>query len=321
MPAVQSRWYVHIILPILIIVCSSVNLTFIRQLMYRYYVIVPKQPNDNDCGVYVCRYILAIFRLRHQNFNNGICEITQHYNNDEQPAFRTLITNHEFFSFCDQDIQDTRKNIQALIRHLHPIYEKLWSAEKKRKTCYLVNKNHALKLERKRMKMQSYRQNRTEEQKLIDRQKQKVYKTNMSHKQKEHKKKYDRQVYHSKIMAKHDMLAVEEKRLLQEAHSASTSVTNTNSMNFQRQLRSHSMRELKVTASAFTPRKLFSKMYLRKQFSNLGLPLAIAWCKTEFLKLYTTLIVRIAPGTNAAKWSHQTPQPLRMFYSRFDQDS
>ena len=321
MPAVQSRWYVHNILPILIFVCSSVNLTIIRQLMYRYYVIVPKQPNDNDCGVYVCRYILAIFRLCHMNFNNGICEITQHYNNSEQPAFTTLITDNEFFSFGDQDIQDTRKNIQALIRHLHPIYEKLWSAEKKRQTCYRVNTKHALKLEQKRMKMQSYRKNRTEEQKLIDHQKQKVYKTNMSHKQKEHKKKYDRQLYHSKKMAKHDMLAVDEKRLLQEANSASRSVTDTNSMNFQRKLRSHSMRELKATGSGFTPRQLYSKIYLRQQFSIRALPLAISWCKTEFLKLYTTLIVRIAPGTNAAKWSHQTPQPLRMFYSRFDLDS
>ena len=75
--------------------------------------------------------------------------------------------------------------------------------------------------------------------------------------------------------------------------------------------------------STFTqphPKMCLNSMYVDATENN-GTNLAILWCQTEFLEMYDDLILRIAPLCNPAKYTHQTRQPLRIFYSKLNEDT
>ena len=64
------------------------------------------------------------------------------------------------------------------------------------------------------------------------------------------------------------------------------------------------------------PKKITIQSFYNKEIDIPATSLAVRWCQTDFLDMYKDLIVRIAPLSNAAKFSHQTGQPFRIFYSR-----
>ena len=134
--------------------------------MLQFYVTVPRQNNFSDCGVFVCRYALAMFQLRYKRFSRRDAGLEQLV--DESPIstrrtqrappsgpFVELITNGHAFDFDVEDIQRIRQDFKTLIRKLHPLYKaaKLVKieAEKERKRARKKIKTEAtraLELER-----------------------------------------------------------------------------------------------------------------------------------------------------------------------------
>jgi hypothetical protein len=85
-------------------------------------ITVPRQDNGSDCGVFVCRYALAIFKLRHLKFTDKDAGIEKGSDLIQEP-FSELITNGKEFDFDCDDIRRIRAEYQNFIRNLHPLYD------------------------------------------------------------------------------------------------------------------------------------------------------------------------------------------------------
>jgi hypothetical protein len=80
-----------------------------------------------DCGVYVCRYVFAIYKLRKRAFSYG--EVG--YSRPEKPAliFRDLITDSQEFDFDATDISRIRLNFRELLERLSVLYDRWKQAD------------------------------------------------------------------------------------------------------------------------------------------------------------------------------------------------
>ena len=109
------------------------------------------QKNGCDCGVFVCRYALGMFKLRLRKFTNDEAGIKK--GSDSNPtgsrrhiskrnaSFSKLITNGEEFNFGCDDIRRIRIEYLTLIMNLHPLYAQFYT-----------NKVETLKKEKKARK-------------------------------------------------------------------------------------------------------------------------------------------------------------------------
>merc|ERR1712238_404701 len=112
---------------------------FIKKKYPMYDPEVPLQDNGSDCGVFVCRYALAMLKLRHLKFTNKEAGIEKASGLDvdrvtrrstrkgirgANPPFTELITNGDEFTFDCNDIKRIRTEYQTFIKNLHPLYEK-----------------------------------------------------------------------------------------------------------------------------------------------------------------------------------------------------
>ncbi|KAG7361842.1 Ulp1 protease family protein [Nitzschia inconspicua] len=77
---------------------------------------VPLQKNRSDCGIFVCRYSLGLYNLRHLGFTQQ--DIFARGNE----AFLDMITRGDEFKFNVQDIQSMRREFQTLIEHLSKLF-------------------------------------------------------------------------------------------------------------------------------------------------------------------------------------------------------
>ena len=93
---------------------------------------VPRQNNGSDCGVFVCRYALAMFQLRHMRFTRREAGLEPLGDEPSTPrsqrrsqsrAFEEFITNGHAFDFDVEDIQRIRQDFKTLIQNLHPLYD------------------------------------------------------------------------------------------------------------------------------------------------------------------------------------------------------
>jgi len=89
---------------------------------------VPRQNNSNDCGVFVCRYALAIYQLRQLKFSYRDAGLhTTHKASSSRErksrAFSDLITHGESFNFDVGDIQRIRSEFKTLLQRLQPLYK------------------------------------------------------------------------------------------------------------------------------------------------------------------------------------------------------
>lgn len=93
---------------------------------------VPRQNNGSDCGVFVCRYALAMFQLRHKRFTRREAGLEPLGDEPSTPrsqrrsqsrAFEELITNGHAFDFDVEDIQRIRQEFKTLIQNLQPLYD------------------------------------------------------------------------------------------------------------------------------------------------------------------------------------------------------
>jgi Ulp1 family protease len=76
--------------------------------------LVPRQRNNSDCGVFVCRYAYNLYLMSNQVFSlSGI-----------ENKFKELITEGPAFKFDKVDIVRIRKEIKELIDALTPLYRK-----------------------------------------------------------------------------------------------------------------------------------------------------------------------------------------------------
>ena len=67
--------------------------------------------------------------------------------------------------------------------------------------------------------------------------------------------------------------------------------------------------------------RIAKSYYIAPTTDDIATSLAVKWCNTDFLDMYKDLIVRIAPLSNPAKHTHQTGQPIRIFYSRTNKNT
>ena len=75
---------------------------------------VPYQTNSWDCGVFVCRYALAMYQQR----NRPIL-----FSHDKN-RLELIITDSKYFDFNMKDIRDFRDELANLIERLSKIYVK-----------------------------------------------------------------------------------------------------------------------------------------------------------------------------------------------------
>lgn len=83
---------------------------------------IPYQNNSWDCGVYVCRYMYAMYLLRSHKFTYA--EVGQSDDN----MFRDLITNNAAFRFGSDDIVRIRDEFMMLMERLSVLFFK-WKAD------------------------------------------------------------------------------------------------------------------------------------------------------------------------------------------------
>jgi hypothetical protein len=96
-----------------------------------------------DCGVYVCRYVFAMYKLRNRSFSYE--EVG--YSRPEKPArlFRDLITESDEFDFDATDISRIRLNFRQLLERLSVLYDRWKEAD--------TLKRKAIKKQRKKAKL------------------------------------------------------------------------------------------------------------------------------------------------------------------------
>jgi Ulp1 family protease len=84
---------------------------------------IPYQINKVDCGVYVCRYAYAMYRMRERPFTYADVKYFDNPNT-KQPCFTELITNHKAFDFNAEDIVRIRSEFMQLLERLCKMYLK-----------------------------------------------------------------------------------------------------------------------------------------------------------------------------------------------------
>jgi len=98
---------------------------------------VPFQTNGYDCGIFVCRYAYALYRLRHlkflhkEVFSTAVLGSPTRFRCKKKNAFKSLITNGQDFKFEMEDIDQMRSDFKKFIQKLSPIYRQ-WKNGKKR---------------------------------------------------------------------------------------------------------------------------------------------------------------------------------------------
>jgi hypothetical protein len=86
---------------------------------------VPLQDNGSDCGVYVCRYSLGVYKLRHCDFRERDIfpeNLPRQQRLRQKVGCQHLITTSREFDFTVQDIQEMRREFQRLIENLSKVY-------------------------------------------------------------------------------------------------------------------------------------------------------------------------------------------------------
>ena len=84
---------------------------------------VPQQDNTCDCGVFVCRYAHAVYKM----YRNRVWIRRKDIRVPEKFGQRKLledhvITNSSIFNFCASDVRDLRDKIKKLVNALSKIY-------------------------------------------------------------------------------------------------------------------------------------------------------------------------------------------------------
>ena len=87
---------------------KPVGTKFDKNSMKVYTPLVPTQENGYDCGIYVCRYMYAFFRLKD-------LPITFRDTVEEEPL-KGYVTSNSYFQFTQNDITEFWNNIQSLIK-------------------------------------------------------------------------------------------------------------------------------------------------------------------------------------------------------------
>ena len=77
--------------------------------------LVPQQKNGYDCGLFVCRYAYAIFKIRDQFFNQ--LDIS-----GSKLLLRDEIINNEHFRFNQEVINQFRIQLKQLLQNLSDVY-------------------------------------------------------------------------------------------------------------------------------------------------------------------------------------------------------
>ena len=121
-------------------------------------MVVPRQNNGSDCGVFVCRYAFAMFQLRHKEFSRRDAGLepldgdqlrSRRQRGTRTKAFANLITNGNEFDFDVEDIQRIRRDFKTLIKKLHPLYQEVkdnkMKAEKQEKKARRRRRQKATK--------------------------------------------------------------------------------------------------------------------------------------------------------------------------------
>lgn len=97
-------------------------------------IIVPRQDNSHDCGVFVCRYAYAIYELRSREFTFE--DAGMHCGEDDlavgssrRNAFKELISDGVEFDFNMDDIARFREEFKTLVENLSRLYVKSKSTE------------------------------------------------------------------------------------------------------------------------------------------------------------------------------------------------
>lgn len=89
---------------------------------------VPRQDNSWDCGVFVCRYGYAIYRLFLEGIEFKIKAGTK--KKDYQAQLNGLISSHQAFNFNMEDIERIRVEMKQLLKNLNVLYTKWRKKEK-----------------------------------------------------------------------------------------------------------------------------------------------------------------------------------------------
>ncbi|KAG7367421.1 Ulp1 protease family protein [Nitzschia inconspicua] len=94
---------------------------------------VPLQNNGSDCGVFVCRYSLGLYNLRHLDFTEQdiFAGKKPKDNRRGKEGFLDIITRGDEFKFNVRDIKKMRREFQKLIEHLSKLYSQ-WQKKQKR---------------------------------------------------------------------------------------------------------------------------------------------------------------------------------------------
>ena len=75
---------------------------------------MPYQNNSWDCGVFVCRYALALYQMRNEFITFS----------DSKHRLEKIITDNKYFDFDMADIRDFRDQLAILVDRLSKIYSK-----------------------------------------------------------------------------------------------------------------------------------------------------------------------------------------------------
>ena len=97
--------------------------------------LVPYQTNGCDCGVFVCRYTYAMYKLRNADFtyaSSGVVPGEKKSSAKSRSPFREQITENEAFKFDMNDIAKLREHLATLIERLHEQFVP-WRQEEQKK--------------------------------------------------------------------------------------------------------------------------------------------------------------------------------------------
>ena len=100
--------------------CLRKRTEYVFNFLCRLALLVPRQENCCDCGIFVCRYAYNLYIMRNQTFSySGVCE-----------QFNGLITKGRAFNFGMHDIARIRGEIKALVVSLTELYAQFKKEEK-----------------------------------------------------------------------------------------------------------------------------------------------------------------------------------------------
>lgn len=71
---------------------------------------MPRQTNTNDCGVYVCKYVSALYRLRDREFS-------------KENAAKIIAESSEF-KFDEKNVALLREEMEEIVTLLAEVYQR-----------------------------------------------------------------------------------------------------------------------------------------------------------------------------------------------------